>query len=85
MQRSLLYRKQTITIVKKWRLAAISDAGQRNGSYAKIRSYIMLGHPLNNIGIFLQQFFVSLLRSILDTGQEEMLVKAEPFYNFLFI
>ena len=29
MQRSLLYRKRTITIVKKWNLAAASDAGQK--------------------------------------------------------
>ena len=85
VQRSLLYWKRTITIVKKWRLTAISDAGQRDGSYAKIRSYVMLRYPLDDVWIFFQQFFVSLLWRILDTGQEQALVKAEPFYNFFFI
>lgn len=42
----------------------------------------MLRHPLDDVWIFLQQFFVSLLWCILDTGQEQVLVKAEPFYNF---
>lgn len=85
VQRSLLYWKRTITIVKKWSLAAVSDAGQRNGSNAKIGGYVMLRHPLDDVWIFLQQFFVSLLWCILDTGQEQVLVKAEPFYNFFFI
>lgn len=82
VQRSLLYRKRTITIVKKWSLATVSDAGERNRSNAKIGSYVMLRHSLDDIWIFLQQFFVPLLWCILDTGQEQVLVEAEPLYNF---
>ena len=70
---------------KKWSLTTISNTGQRNRCNTKIGSYVMLRYPLNNIRVFLQQFFVSLLWRILDTGQKQVLVKAEPFYNFLFI
>ena len=84
-QRSLPHWKWTITIVKKWNLAAISDAGKRNRSDAKIGSYVMLWHSLDDVGIFSQQLFVSLLWRILDTGQEQVLIEAKPLYNLLFI
>ena len=42
----------------------------------------MLRYPLDDVWIFFQQFFVSLLWCILDTGQEQVLIEAEPLYNF---
>ena len=45
----------------------------------------MLRYTLDDVWIFLQQFFVPLLWRILDTGQEQVLVETEPLYDFLFI
>lgn len=41
----------------------------------------MLQDSLDDVRIF----FVPLLWRILDTGQKQVLVKAEPLYDFLFI
>lgn len=43
----------------------------------------MLQDSLDDVRIFFQQFFVPLLWRILDTGQKQVLVKAEPLYDFL--
>ena len=70
---------------KEMELTAISNTGQRDGSDTKIGSNVMLRNPLDDIWVFLQQFFVPLLWRILDTGQEQVLIEAEPLDNFLFI
>ena len=43
----------------------------------------MLQDSLDDVRIFFQQFFVPLLWRILDTGQKQVLVEAEPLYDFL--
>lgn len=70
-------RAGTITFVKKCLSATVSDAGERNGGDAEVGSYVVLRHSPNNVGTFFEQFFVTLLRSVLYSGQKELLVGME--------
>lgn len=45
---------------------SVSDSGQRDRRNAEIGGDVVLRNPPDNVGMFFQQFFVTLLWRILD-------------------
>ncbi len=64
---------------------AIPDAGQGDWRDSEIRSYVVLWDATYDVGMFLQQFFISLLRSVFYPRQEQLQVGMETVYESFLI
>jgi len=75
-------RSQTITIVKK--SATVADPAEGNRRDAQVGRDVVLRNPLQYIRALFQQFLIALLRTVFNTGEEELLIKDQPLYHMGF-